>query len=393
MKKQSILTLAAIALLPLTALTQPPAPPSPPAPPAPAVPPGGPGDRGERDKRPKVPVTFLGVDTSPVPAVVCEQMNLAKGFGLVVDYVAPDSPAAAAGLQQNDILKMLNDQILMEPGQLAKLIRSYNEGTTVTLTILRKGQEQKLTVKLAKKEVPKGREFGPRGHEWMGDHDFGQLNDKIREMQEQFGGATEGVIQNAVMSAQSAVERVQEQAQQRREAAQRVREEAQRVREEAQRQRERAHEEAQRVSQQAREEAQRMAGQIKITAGNGLKQTRIDMGKAQIVFSDDKGELRLENMDGKKILTAKDPQGRLLFSGPVETKEDLDKVPAEVRQRFENLQQRDLPSVASSDDEEDNNPDADDNDDEGDDDSGASAQTISIQFVPQNFWAYRTILI
>jgi hypothetical protein len=37
-----------------------------------------------------------------------------------------------------------------------------------------------------------------------------------------------------------------------------------------------------------------------------------------------------------------------LFSGPVESKEDLDKVPAEVRQRYEKLQQNDLPAVMSS---------------------------------------------
>jgi len=48
------------------------------------------------------------------------------------------------------------------------------------------------------------------------------------------------------------------------------------------------------------------------------------------------------------VLTAKDPQGLLLFSGPVETKEELDKVPAEVRQRYEKLQQNDLPAVISA---------------------------------------------
>ena len=79
----------------------------------------------------------------------------------------------------------------------------------------------------------------------------------------------------------------------------------------------------------------------------GLRTTNIDIGKAQIVFSDDKGELRIEKIDGKKVLTAKDPQGLLLFSGPVETKEDLDKVPADVRQRYENLEQKELPAAIS----------------------------------------------
>src|SRR5437588_512758 len=149
MKTKSIATIAAIALLPIAAFTQP--PPNPPNPPSPPVPPGQPGQPpGDRERHEKkVPVTFLGVETSDVPTVVSEQLGLAKGFGLVVDYIVPDGPAAAAGVQQNDIIKMLNDQILTEPDQLAKLVRSFAEGTNVTLAILRKGQEQKITVKLS----------------------------------------------------------------------------------------------------------------------------------------------------------------------------------------------------------------------------------------------------
>src|SRR5260370_25006044 len=166
MKTKSITTIAAIALLPIAAFTQtPPNPPNPPNPPPGPPPNGSVGPGGERDgHEKKVPVTFLGVETSDVPHVVSEQLGLAKGFGLVVDYVVPDGPAAAAGVQQNDILKMLNDQILTEPDQLAKLVRSYSEGTNVTLTVLRKGQEQKITVKLTKKEVPQRHEFGPARH-------------------------------------------------------------------------------------------------------------------------------------------------------------------------------------------------------------------------------------
>src|ERR1051325_3536840 len=161
MKTKSILTIAAFALLPIAAFTQP----NPPNPPAPPPPPNGPvvnpdnaRDRDRHEK--KVPVTFLGVETSDVPRVVSEQLGLPKGFGLVVDYVVPDGPAAAAGVQQNDILKMLHDQILTAPDQLSKLIRSYSEGTTVTLTVLRKGKEEKIGVKLSKKEVPERDVFG-----------------------------------------------------------------------------------------------------------------------------------------------------------------------------------------------------------------------------------------
>src|SRR5207237_5144511 len=153
MNTKSIATIAAIALLPIAGFAQ-----TPPAPPAPPVPPSPP-DRHE--KMPKVPVTFLGVETSEVPRVVSEQMGLAKGFGLVVDYVVPDGPAAAAGVQQNDILKMLNDQILTEPDQLSILERSFSEVTTDTLMLLRQGKEEIRRITLSKKALLTRSEFGP----------------------------------------------------------------------------------------------------------------------------------------------------------------------------------------------------------------------------------------
>src|ERR1044071_4282458 len=185
MKKKSIFTVTLMALLPIAAFAQPsPVPPQPPQPPRPPRPPGMP-DHHER--RPKVPVTYLGVDTSQVPTVVSEQLGLAKGFGLVVDYVEPNSPAATAGVQQNDILKMLNDQILVEPSQLRKLLQTFPEGTEVTLTVLRKGQEQKLTAKLARKEVQQRHNlFSGGNHDWHWDFDeTGDLGDQMQDLKQQ----------------------------------------------------------------------------------------------------------------------------------------------------------------------------------------------------------------
>src|SRR6266496_2198329 len=178
MKIKSVFTITIIALLPLAGFAQ-----TPPAPPQPPQPPGPPGMPGHHEKGPKVPVTYLGVETSQVPPVVSEQLGLAKGLGLVVDYVEPNSPAAAGGVQQNDILKMLNDQILIEPRQLRRLLHTFPEGTEVTLTVLRKGQEQKLTAKLAKKEVPLRRDAFPGGnHDGHWDFDAtGDLNEQMNE--------------------------------------------------------------------------------------------------------------------------------------------------------------------------------------------------------------------
>lgn len=389
MKTKTIAVIAALGLLPLVGFSQaPPAAPNPPNAPIPPIPPNPPKDR-DRDKGPKVPVTFLGVETSQVPRVVSEQLGLAKGFGLVVDYVVPEGPAAVAGVQQSDILKMLNDQILMEPDQLGKLIRSYPEGTNVVLTVLRKGAESKITVKLGKKEVW-SRMFGPdsekrRRHDkdfGKFDFDFGDMNLDLSNLQN-LGPAMRDVITDA-----------------RREAL-RANAEARRAHREAMR----ANGEARREGLRAAEEARRALGQLHVfsTDNGARKSTTIDLGKARIVCTDPQGELRIESVNGKKVLTAKDPEGRLLFSGPVDTKEDLDKVPADVRQRYDKLEQKDLPGVlstASSEEDDDGNDfdtveqeesDTDKDDDSGRDDdedseaSEPSMQQVAYQSCPRSF--------
>ena len=312
--------------------------------------PGMPGMPDHREKRPKVPVTYLGVDTSQVPTVVSEQLGLAKGFGLVVDYVEPNSPAATAGVQQNDILKMLNDQILVEPSQLRKLLQTFPEGTQVTLTVLRKGQEQKFTAKLGRKEVPQRRGGSPGGnHDGHWDFDpTGDIKEQMQELKEQLKeqlGDQRGIVREAVTQAHEAARR-------------------------------------------ARDDARRAADQLRIFFEDDgeVKASKIDLGKAQIVFSDDKGELKLANVDGRKLLTVKDPQGKLLYSGPVDTKEDLDKMPADVRERYNRLEQSDLPTVAprsntgGADDADED--DADDQDDDDEEDTPEVSQQVSFQSPP-----------
>jgi serine protease Do len=342
MKKSIIAAFVSASLLPLSGFAQ-----TPPTPPVPAVPPAPPAPPSERgDRAPKVPVTFLGVETSDVPTVVADQLGLPKGFGLVVDYVVPDGPAAAAGVQQNDILKMLNDQILTEPDQLSKLIRSFPEGTTVTLTVLRKGAETKLTARLGKHEVPQHRGMMMPGGRHG--HDFGQLGEEMNQLGEKLGNMNFGNMAP--------------------EYAERVREEVRN-----------AQREAREATREAMQQAREAAREFRITRQNNgaLKTTHIDMDKAQIVFHDAQGELKIERVAGKKVLTAKDPQGRLVFSGPVETKEELDKLPADVRQRYDKLEQKDLPTVApviTRDQDMDDSEDDHDNDEDNGD--GADTQEV-----------------
>ena len=305
MKKHIILTTALATLFPLAAFAQSPTPipstpvtqsiPSvPPVPPAPPVPPRG--HFHEHEDGPKEPVTFLGVETSEVPRVLSEQMGLPRGFGVVVDYVVPNGPAAGAGLQTSDIIRMLNDQQIVDPSQLGKLVRSFAEGTSVDLTLLRKGKEVKVNAKLGKKDVPAGR--GPFGFEQKWNFD------DLDKMKFDFKAPDMSAVREAVARAKDQALR-------------------------------------------ARDEAQRAVRGLRIvTTDDGLtKSTRIDLGRATITFSDDQGELKMERVDGRKMLTAKDAQGKELYNGPIETPEERAKLPDNVRQRLEKLERQELPGA------------------------------------------------
>ncbi len=100
------------------------------------------------------PVTYLGLGTVEVPECVAAQLPLERDTGLQVAVVLPDSPAAAAGLQEGDVLQKFEDQILISPRQLAVLIANRKEGDTVKLTLLRKAEALQLTATLGKRDVP-----------------------------------------------------------------------------------------------------------------------------------------------------------------------------------------------------------------------------------------------
>ena len=116
---------------------------------------GAPGQpRVLNAKREKGP--WLGLAMEPVQDVVRAQLSLAPGEGVVVNHVAPESPAAKAGLQENDILLRFEDQIIVEPSQLRKLIAMKKTGDTVKLKYLRKGELKEAKATLIEHEIEAG---------------------------------------------------------------------------------------------------------------------------------------------------------------------------------------------------------------------------------------------
>ncbi|HEX4794239.1 MAG TPA: PDZ domain-containing protein [Humisphaera sp.] len=104
---------------------------------------------------------YLGVSAAPLPPALQHQLGLPAGMGLVVEFVQEKSPAADAGLHQYDVLQKLDDQLLINPQQLAVLVRSYKPGDQIKLTIIRDGKKQELTAKLSEHELVPLRSLQP----------------------------------------------------------------------------------------------------------------------------------------------------------------------------------------------------------------------------------------
>ena len=87
-------------------------------------------------------VAFLGLLATKLSPVVGRQLGLSANLYLTVAMVSPDGPSEKAGLKQYDILKKLDDQILINPEQLVELVGSKKIGQEVSLSILRGGKRK-----------------------------------------------------------------------------------------------------------------------------------------------------------------------------------------------------------------------------------------------------------
>lgn len=83
---------------------------------------------------------WLGVKVVAAPSALRDQLDLKNNEGVVIEALAPNSPASKAGLRVNDILLKLNQTPLSTPEDLRAELDKHQVGETVYLEILRKGE-------------------------------------------------------------------------------------------------------------------------------------------------------------------------------------------------------------------------------------------------------------
>jgi len=110
---------------------------------------------------------WLGVEIGEVTAEKAKDLRLSATRGVIVSAIEPDSPAAKAGLKENDIITQYDGQVVEGTVQFRRLVRETPPGRTVELGISRGGASQTISVELGdrsaffeKKMEGKMRDFG-----------------------------------------------------------------------------------------------------------------------------------------------------------------------------------------------------------------------------------------
>jgi serine protease Do len=117
-----------------------------------------PGDQDiEHDLKARIVASFdddsgswLGVETREVTADNVKEFKLPGERGVVIGKVLDDSPAAKAGLKDNDVITEINGQRIEGAAQFRRMIREIPAGRSVQLTVWRDGHSQNITTTLGK---------------------------------------------------------------------------------------------------------------------------------------------------------------------------------------------------------------------------------------------------
>jgi len=91
----------------------------------------------------------LGVSIADINAENMHELKLAGEYGALVKEVEPDTPAAKAGLEANDVILEFDGERVRSAAQLRRLIQDTPAGRTVSIKISRGGLTRTLNVKLA----------------------------------------------------------------------------------------------------------------------------------------------------------------------------------------------------------------------------------------------------
>jgi serine protease Do len=148
---------------------------------------------------------YIGVQMGPIDARMATKLGLPRRQGVLVNDVVPDSPAAAAGVQELDVITAFDGRAIEGTRSLQELVERAGMGQPHQLTVLRDGKQLTLTITV--KPLPKDLAERSGGRQLRDDEDdaetfysedFGiEVRDKTSLAEDPYEGF-EGVIVDRV---------------------------------------------------------------------------------------------------------------------------------------------------------------------------------------------------
>ncbi len=103
--------------------------------------------------------SWLGVESQEITSEKAKELKLPAERGVLLERIVADSPAAKAGLKDNDVITEINGQRVEGAAQFRRMIHEIPAGRSAQFTVWRDGRAQTISVTLGKSE--------DRGNIWL----------------------------------------------------------------------------------------------------------------------------------------------------------------------------------------------------------------------------------
>lgn len=228
-------------------------------------------------------VPYLGIGSVPISDLLAGHLGLT--YGVTIQRVHKGSGADLAGLKTDDILTIFNGREIKSPLDLRDAVKACKVGQEVMVSVVRRGIKEDIAVTLAERPAGLPR-FAPGNAQ-----DVGQ----IQQIWPNGGLGGPGI--DAMEQLQGIMDQLDEAAL-----------------------------------------GLKMTDIIGDKLGNGEEPMDVKLGtQSSVTWSDAEGNINMKMSDGNTVVTIRDRQGNVTFTGPWNTAEDKAAVEPGVRARIENM--------------------------------------------------------
>ncbi len=240
---------------------------------------------------------YLGVVTAEIPEMLAEHLALKAGEGVLVQAVAPDSPAAKAGISNHDIITRIGGKAVASPDDLLQLMATHKPEDVIHLEMIHQGKPSALDITLGSR--PQVAAENPRLQPL--DEDLA-LDGIPKEMADRIRGAIRGNLGGFDLQFGDPG--------------------------------------GANLHQKRFDDMKKRVEQMRGMNGN---RGMLDMqSNASIRLMDNEGSVEMKsNQDGKEF-TIRDKENNITWSGPWDTAQDKAAAPPDVRDRIERLNIQDM---------------------------------------------------